>query len=114
MKILDHSITQTDLPLDLQILNISVNLARLSQWVYEGYDKRKVLIDKFLEQTDNYLNDLEEQKISKEFRLTLERVKKDFLYLKQSINQEDKLRWAEKALTWANILQHRAKLCIKY
>ncbi|MBI2599447.1 hypothetical protein HYW43_00835 [Candidatus Daviesbacteria bacterium] len=111
MNIIDHSITQADLPLDLQVLNISVNLSRLSQWVYEGYDKRPVLIDKFLDQTENFLKDLEKQDISKEFSPTLERVKKEFDDLKkQTITEENKLVWAEKALTWANILQHRAKL----
>lgn len=111
MNIIDHSITQVDLPLDLQVLNISVNLSRLSQWVYEGYDKRPVLIDKFLDQTENFLKDLEKQDISEEFSSTLERVKKEFDDLKkQTITEENKLVWAEKALTWANILQHRAKL----
>lgn len=110
MSKIDHSISQTDLPLNLQVLNISVNLSRLSQWVYEGYTKKVQLIDKFVDQTDNYLNDLDKQDISKDFRPTLKRVKKDFNNLKRNIGSEDKLYWAERALTWANILQHRAKL----
>ena len=111
MKKIDHSITQIDLPLNLQVLNISVNLSRLSQWVYEGYDKRAVLIDKFLEQTKNYLKDLEKQNVSENFKPTLGRVKKEFSSLKkQTITEKNKLVWAETALTWANILQHRAKL----
>lgn len=110
MNRINHSISQIDLPLDVQILNISVNLARLSQWVYEDYNQRSQLIDKFLEQTANYIDDLAKQRISKDFEPTLKRVKKEFTNLKRSINKEDKLHWAEKALTWANILQHRAKL----
>lgn len=111
MNIIDHSITQLDLPLNLQVLNISVNLSRLSQWVYEGYDKRPVLIDKFLDQTESFLKDLEKQDISEGFMPTLEQVKKEFDELKkQTITEENKIVWAEKALTWANILQHRAKL----
>lgn len=111
MNKLNHSVTQLDLPLNLQVLNISVNLSRLSQWVYEGYDKRPVLIDKFLDQTENFLKDLEKQDISEEFMPTLEQVKKEFDELKkQTITEENKIVWAEKALTWANILQHRAKL----
>lgn len=110
MDRINHSISQTDLPLDVQILNISVNLARLSQWVYEGYNQRSKLIDKFLEQTAGYIDDLATQRVSKDFQPTLEQIKKEFANLKQGINKEDKLRWAEKALTWANILQHRAKL----
>lgn len=110
MNRINHSISQLDLPLDVQILNISVNLARLSQWVYEGYDQRRQLIDKFLEQTSGYIDDLAEQRISKDFQPTLKQVKKEFTNLKRNINKEDKLQWAEKALTWANILQCRAKL----
>lgn len=110
MNRFDHSVSQIDLPLNLQILNISVNLSRLSQWIYEGYDKRTELIDKFMEQTENYLADLDKQKISKDFRPTLERVKTEFFYLKETIHSQDCRLWAEKALTWANILTHRAKL----
>lgn len=111
MKKINHSISQVDLPLNLQVLNISVNLARLSQWVFEGYEKRTELIDKFMVQTENYLNDLNSQNISEEFKPTLNRFKKEFDDLKTKLmDQENKLYWAEKALTWANILQHRAKL----
>lgn len=108
---IDHAISQTDLPLEAQILNISVNLARLSQWVFEGFGKREQLINKFLTQTANYLSDLNKQNTSKEFNPTLDRFKKEFNSLvKQVANEENKLYWADKALTWANILQHRAKL----
>lgn len=110
MNKVDHSISQVDLPLNLQILNISVNLSRLSQWVYEGYDKRIALIDKFMMQTENYLSDLDKQQISENFRPTLDRVKTEFVSLRKSIHDQDKRYWAERALTWANILQHRAKL----
>jgi len=112
MKI-DHSISQRDLPLDVQVLNISLNLARLSQWVFEGDSKRAELIDKFLNQTKNYLNDLDSQEISVEFKPTLDRFKKEFTKLQQTITAENRLYWAEKALTWANILQHRARLAAR-
>lgn len=106
-----HSIHQTDLPLNLQVLNISVNLSRISQWVFESYELKKQLINKFLDQTESYLNDLVNQNISEEFKPTLDRFTAEFKKLKkQTINEENKLLWAEKALTWANILQHRAKL----
>ena len=110
MNKIDHTISQIDLPLKLQILNISVNLSRLSQWVWEGYDKRVELINKFMKQTENFLNDLEKQDISNDFKPTLDRVRIEFSALKKTLQDQDKLFWAEKALTWANILQHRAKL----
>jgi hypothetical protein len=110
MNRVDHSISQIDLPVKAQILNISVNLSRLSQWVYEGYDKRLKLIDRFMKQTENYLADLDKQEVSEDFRPTLERVRSEFAYLKKTLNSQDKRFWAEKALTWANILTHRAKI----
>ena len=112
MNRIDHANSQIDLPINLQILNISVNLSRLSQWVYEGYEKRPELIDKFMNQTENYLADLDKQKISKDFRPTLERVKSEFSSLKETIHGQNRRYWAENALTWANILQHRAKLAL--
>ena len=111
MKTINHSISQTDLPIDLQILNISVNLARLSQWVFDSYDKKKELIQRFMEQTENYTRDLHNQNISNYFKPTLERFESEFKDLIElKINEENKRYWAEKTLTWANILQHRAKL----
>ena len=111
MKTINHSISQTDLPIDLQILNISVNLSRVSQWVFDSYDKKKELIQRFMEQTENFISDLHNQKISKYFKPTLERFENEFKDLKRlEINEENKRYWAEKTLTWANILQHRAKL----
>lgn len=106
-----HFEHQSDLPLDKQVLNISVNIARLSEWIADSYISRKSLIDIFIKQTENYLNDLSDQNISEGFKPTLKRLQIEFEKLKNGIkDEEDKLYWAEKALTWANILQHRAKL----
>lgn len=111
MKRVDHSYHQTDLPVKLQILNISVNLERLSQWVFESYDKKRELIQKFMDQTENFVSDLHKQKIHKLFKPTLTRFESEFKDLKGlEIHEDNKRWWAEKALTWANILQHRAKL----
>ena len=111
MKTINHSISQIDLPLNLQILNISVNLSRVSQWVFDSYDTKRELIQRFMEQTDHFTKDLHHQKIHQYFKPTLERFEKEFKDLQQlRINEENKRYWAEKALTWANILQHRAKL----
>lgn len=109
MKHNSHFNHQTDLPLNLQILNVSVNLARVSQWVVDG--NKEDLVDKVVNQTDSYLSDLKLQNISEAFKPTLERFIKDFNKLKnRKITSENKLEWAERTLTWASILQHRAKL----
>lgn len=117
-----HFLSQTDLPLDMQILNISVNMARIGNWINnldtlkadQGitvYKSRLELIKRIVSQTEHYLKDLNEKQVSDRFRLTLQRFKDDFDNLKkQPIIPKSYLLWSEKALTWANILQHRAKL----
>jgi len=106
-----HFSHQSDLSLDKQILNIAVNMARLSEWIADSYISHKSLIDIFIKQTENYLDDLSNQNISERLKPTLERFKLEFEKLQSEIDDEEKkLYWAERALTWANILQHRAKL----
>lgn len=86
------------------ILNIAVNLGRLSRWAMEGKDAR---VTQFIEDTEYYLKRLESTPKSQKFTPTFKALKRNFKDLKsKSIDEE----WAENALTWANILQHRAKL----
>lgn len=118
----NHSFHQTDIPLESQILNISVNMARIGNWIggleslkmQKGeaiYQSRVNLIEKLIKQTESYLEDLHYQKISQRFRNTLIRFKSDFeIFKKQATNKQKFLYWSEKALTWADILQNRAKL----
>lgn len=111
MKHSPHFSHQTDLPLDKQILNVSVNMARLSEWIADSYISHKSLIDIFIKQTENYLDDLSDQNISEAFKATFTRFQMEFEKLRNEVEDEkNKLYWAERALTWANILQHRAKL----
>lgn len=86
------------------VLNIAVNLDRLSRFSLEGREKR---VQQFLDDTDYYLQQLEDS-VSNKFLPTLEKFKTEFMGLKTNRNYDEV--WAEKALTWANILQHRAKL----
>lgn len=86
-------------------LNIAVNLGRLSRWAMEGKEAR---VNQFLFETEGYLNQLEKLDKSQKFQPTFDLFKKNFFNLKNNIKL-DKF-WAEDALTWANILTHRAKL----
>lgn len=111
MKHSPHFSHQSDLPINKQVLNISVNMARLSEWIADSYVNHKPLIDIFIQQTENYLNDLSDQNVSEGFKPTLIRFQMEFERLTKEVkNEKEKLYWAERALTWANILQHRAKL----
>lgn len=86
-------------------LNIAVNLGRISRWVAEGKTSR---IKQFLKETEDYLAKLEQTPKNKKFERTFKLFKKNFQTLKTRNRFDDK--WAEDALTWANILTHRAKL----
>lgn len=87
------------------VLNIAVNLGRLSRWVSEGKVNR---IEQFIEDTENYIGELENVERAKKFEKTFHRFKISFEKLKKSKRFD--YDWAEEALTWANILSHRAKL----
>jgi hypothetical protein len=86
-------------------LNIAVNMGRLSRFSMEGKKQR---IGQFLDDTEKYLLELEQSTKKERFLPTFLAFKDQFSMLKQDIRCDD--IWAETALTWANILAHRAKL----
>lgn len=91
------------------ILDISVNLARVSEWVLSKSQHRQQLVDQFLQETESFLLNLSTRTVSSRFQPTLYRFEEEFKELLDKKNEISKNDWAEKALTWANILQHRAK-----
>lgn len=90
-----------------KILDISVNLARVSEWVFS--EKKQKRVDQFLEEIKEYLQTMSASHVSPEFKPTFIKFSKELEKLLESRYQKDKEEWAERALTWANILQHRAK-----
>lgn len=86
-------------------LNIAVNLGRVSRWALENREER---IKQFLEETEIYLKQLEKTKRNPRFEKTYIAFSKKFYDLKNKVQFDE--TWAEDALTWANILTHRAKL----
>ena len=101
----------SDFPLDVQIMNIAMNMARIGNWVADCYEDKKDLIKRIIQETDTFMYDLPSQSISKNFKPTLDKFSSEFEQLKKEhITKKNRLFWAERALTWANILQHRARL----
>ena len=86
-------------------LNIAVNLGRLCRWCMEG---RRLRVDQFLAETEEYVRALEAAPKSGQFLPTYEWFKKDFEFLRHNVQMD--ADWAEAVLTWANILSHRASL----
>lgn len=87
------------------VLNIAVNMGRICRFAMEKNEKR---VEQFLDETQEYLNQLEIAQQSPKFEHTFQAFKQKFSDLKNNIQLNDE--WAEDALTWANILTHRAKL----
>lgn len=90
-----------------KILDISVNLARVSDWILDK-DKEK-RVEQFLDETDEILASIDHKQINAGFLSTFSSFQNEFKKLKENKNMADRYSWAEDALTWANILQHRSK-----
>ncbi|OGZ97594.1 MAG: hypothetical protein A3I44_02850 [Candidatus Sungbacteria bacterium RIFCSPLOWO2_02_FULL_51_17] len=87
------------------VLNIAVNLGRMSRWAIDGKHDR---IDQFLDETERYMAELERAPKSVKFQKTFSAFKLYFASLKNNAPRDE--AWAEAMLTWGNILAHRAKL----
>lgn len=86
-------------------LNIAVNLGRIGRWACEGRLNR---LNQFLEETEEYIYQLERAPKSPRFQKTFNIFKETFHGLKSDVRLDS--AWAEMILTWADILTHRAQL----
>lgn len=95
-----------------RILDIAMNLNRIGNWAADGYQVKRKRILFFLNQTSDYLKSLNSSMFSNPFKKTFDRFLKEYSLLeKEGIGgPKDELFWAEKMMTWGNILTHRAKL----
>lgn len=109
----DHNLHQTDLPLRMQILNISVNMARMGELVLKFGEAKADLVKRFLVQTESYLSDLRAEEVGDRFKPTLDRFCSEFERLKEKDIGVNRELWAERAITWGDILQIRSQLLSK-
>lgn len=95
-----------------KILDIAMNLNRVGNWAADGFFIKKTRILQFLDQTTDYLTALSSENFSKQFQETFNKFLLEYNTLKkEAINgPKDELLWAEKMMTWGNILTHRSKL----
>ena len=94
-----------------RILDISVNLARIGNWTADAYLEKKDLIARFIDQTNSYIKEVSRAGLSKDIQPLFTRFQLDFQKIQtEKVTVKNKDWWAERMLTWANILQHRAKL----
>jgi len=87
------------------VLSIAVNLGRIGRFAYAG---RRPRVEQFLNETQDYVRQLEKLPVQPRFQKTFVFFKESFDQLAIDIQMD--AAWAETAYTWANILTHRAKL----
>lgn len=95
-----------------QILDISMNLNRIGNWAADDYSKKQRRIMIFLDQTEKYSKSLNLTTLPKPLRNSLNKFLKEFPKLQSEgkLGPKDTLLWAEKMMTWGNILSHRSSL----
>lgn len=98
-----------------KILDIAMNLNRIGNWAADDFDGKKNRIQLFLDQTTRYIQSVHSSSLTKNFNKTFNRFKKVYQRLEQTGKKgpSDRLAWAEKMMTWGNILTHRARLIDK-
>ncbi|MCL4417199.1 MAG: hypothetical protein M1268_00780 [Patescibacteria group bacterium] len=95
-----------------KIMDIAMNLNRIGNWAADDYKLKQKRIIIFLAQTSDYLKSLKQSIFSDNFKKTFNHFINDYRQLEKEGKQgpKDELAWAEKMMTWGNILTHRAKL----
>lgn len=94
------------------ILDIAMNLNRMGNWAADDYNLKKERIKTFLKNTNQYLQSLKKTKFPAAFKATFSDFEKEYFQLEgqEKNGLKDPLEWAEKMMTWGNILTHRVSL----
>lgn len=94
------------------ILDIAMNLTRIGNWAADGYDAKNKRIVVFLDQTNQYMQEIRNAEFSNRFKQTFNAFDPVFrrLYKEASPKPANTDVWAETMMTWGNILTHRASL----
>ena len=95
-----------------RILDIAMNLNRVGNWAADDFVGKRKRINFFLDQTNKYLTSVDISQLPQKFKKTFSNFLKDYSLLIEDVksNPKDALVWAEKMMTWGNILTHRSKL----
>ncbi|MDP2721005.1 MAG: hypothetical protein Q8O75_03640 [bacterium] len=95
-----------------KILDIAMNLNRVGNWAADDYSAKRKRISTFLDQTSDYLDSVDLTYLPPKVKKPLQSLIVKFSSLKEEGENgpKDRLDWAEKMMTWGNILTHRANL----
>ena len=95
-----------------KILDIAMNLNRVGNWAADDYFGKKDRIKTFLFNTSDYLEEIKNIDFPSSIAGTMNTFKREYKALESEgiSGPEDPIIWAEKIMTWGNILTHRSKL----
>jgi len=95
-----------------KILDIAMNLNRIGNLAADDYNNKQKRINIFLDETNSYIESVDKSSFSHSFKNTFEKFLKEYKILNKERNENsfDSLHWAEKMMTWGNILTHRTKV----
>jgi len=95
-----------------KILDIAMNLNRIGNWAADGYSGKKKRIRTFLHSTSKYLESLRNYNIPPSLDKTIKAFSDEYRQLESEglKGPRDIVFWAEKMMTWGNILTHRSQL----
>jgi len=95
-----------------RILDIAMNLNRVGNWAADDFVGKRKRINFFLDQTNKYVASVDISQLPHKFKKTFSNFLKYYSLLIEDVksNPKDSLIWAEKMMTWGNILTHRCKL----
>ncbi|MBI4009412.1 hypothetical protein HY357_04200 [Candidatus Roizmanbacteria bacterium] len=94
-----------------KILDIAMNLNRIGNWAADDFEKKQKRISLFLNQTAQYIEAVDSEKLSKQFQKTFLKFLAEYKKLEAANpSKSNSIYWAETMMTWGNILTHRSKL----
>lgn len=95
-----------------KILDIAMNLNRIGNWAADDFDGKEKRIRLFLAQTNQYIESVPQASLTQPFKKTFHRFLEAYEVLKNEGKEKpaDTLAWAERLMTWGNILTHRTQL----
>jgi len=93
-----------------KILDIAMNLNRIGNWAADDYIGKRKRINSFLDQTSDYISSINSSSFNQPFKKTFDRFLLEYSKIEKNVKKgpENTLFWAEKAMTWGNILTHRS------
>lgn len=95
-----------------KILDLAMNLNRIGNWAADGYSVRQKRIITFLNQSSEYIDSINLLSLPASLQKTFRRFCKEYQELEKEgkMGPKDELLWAERMMTWGNILTHRTKI----